>query len=199
MKLRYVTNSPYCRKVAIAARLLGVQERITMVNSESDQGDLIRAHNPLNKIPLLITESGEAIFDSTVIIQYLDLLAGGGRVIPRDPRDRFKALTYEALADGIMDAIGAINQEQRWHPDGTASVEWIGHQRKKVDKGIAYLNQHPPDSTMDVGAITVATMLGYLDFRDNGIWRQNASALLSWLDRFAAATPAFAETAPGRL
>jgi glutathione S-transferase len=199
MKLRYVTNSPYCRKVAIAARLLGLENKIELLNNETDIGDEIRSQNPLNKIPILITDEGQPVYDSSVIVRYLDCLAGGGKLYPVDARQQAHVMTTEALADGIMDALGLISQEERWRPAEQMSAKWIAHQRTKIDKGLAALETSPPSSMKDAGAIAVASMLGFLDLRDKQPWRDKHPKLVAWLDAFAASTPAFAETAPGTL
>jgi len=199
MKLRYVTNSPFCRKVAIAARVLKFDQRIEMVNSDDDVGDVVRPSNPLNKIPILITDDGKAIYDSSVIVRYLDALAGGGILVPAPPAEQCRVMTMEALADGIMDALGLISQEERWHAPGQVSAKWVAHQRLKIEKGLDWLNANLPASHADAGSIAVASMLGYLDLRDKQPWRDGRDQLAGWFESFAASVPGFAETAPGRL
>ena len=88
MKLRYSPASPFARKCAIASHVLGLAGRIELVDGEGDPGDAIRSRNPLNKIPLLVADDGDAIFDSVVICEYLDHVAGGGRIIPSEPKAR---------------------------------------------------------------------------------------------------------------
>ena len=199
MKLRYVTNSPYCRKVAIAARLLGLEKRIEMLNNETDFGDAVRSQNPLNKIPILITDDGQPIYDSSVIVRYLDSLSDGEGLYPADAHQQARVMTIEALADGIMDALGLISQEEKWYPAEQISAPRIAHQRSKIDKGLAALEVTLPSSMKDAGAIAVASMLGYLDLRDKQPWREKNPKLAVWFVAFAASTPAFAETAPGKL
>ena len=99
--LRASLASPFVRKVRIAAALLGLEDRIDIaVADTSDAEDSLRSQNPLGKVPALILENGETIFDSAVIVEYLDWL-GGGKIIPSDPKLRFRSLTQESLADGI--------------------------------------------------------------------------------------------------
>jgi len=105
LRLRYHPASPYARKVRIAAAELGLADRIELSATDTaDPADPIRGQNPLGKIPTLLLDDGSAIYDSRVIVAYLDHLGGGGRLIPSDPARRFAALRLEALGDGICDA-----------------------------------------------------------------------------------------------
>ncbi len=100
--LRAAATSPFVRKVRIAAALLGLEDRIEISNADTNNpDDSLKSQNPLGKIPTLILESGETIFDSAVIVEYFDWLAGGGKVIPTEPEARFRSLTQQALGDGI--------------------------------------------------------------------------------------------------
>ncbi len=197
MKLRYSAASPFARKCGMAGHVLGLADRIEMVDNARDPADAVRSRNPLNKIPLLITDDGEAIFDSVVISEYLDHLAGGGKIIPREPAARFAALTMQALADGIMEAAILIMYEGRYREEHQFSPRWLDHQRKKVDAGLAALEAKPPGANVDVGSIAVAATLGYLDYRFKGEWRTKHPKLVAWFDDFAARVPGFANTAPG--
>lgn len=197
MKLRFSAASPFARKCAMAGHVLGFADNIQMVDNAADPGDAVRARNPLNKIPLLITDDGEAIFDSVVISDYLDHLAGGGRIIPLEAKARFRVLTLQALADGIMDAAILIMYEGRYRDEQQVSARWIDHQQKKVDAGLAWLEAHVPGEAVDVGAIAVAAALGYLDYRFKGTWRAAHPRLAVWQDDFAKRVPAFGKTAPG--
>lgn len=197
MKLRYSPASPFARKCAIAGHILGLADRIELVDGAGDPGDAIRARNPLNKIPLLVTDEGEAIFDSVVISEYLDHVAGGGRIIPSEPKARFRALTMQALADGVMDAAILIMYEGRFREPSEHSPRWIAMQQKKVDAGLDALNAQTPGQSVDVGTIAVSAMLGYLDFRFKGEWRASRPQLAKWFDAFAKSLPGFAQTHPG--
>ncbi len=105
MTLRSVDPSPFGRKVRLAAAVLGLTDQITIEPADAmNVDDSIRRQNPLGKIPALILDDGRALFDSRVIIEYLDTVAGGGRVIPAEIDARFQALCTAALADGILDA-----------------------------------------------------------------------------------------------
>ena len=97
--LRSSAASPFGRKVKLAASILGLSDRIEIVAADTlNPEDSIRQQNPLGKIPVLITEDGASIYDSPVILEYLDRRAGGGKIIPTEAKARFAALTLEALA-----------------------------------------------------------------------------------------------------
>jgi glutathione S-transferase len=197
MKLRYSPASPFARKCAIAGHVLGLADRLEMVDGAGDPGDAIRARNPLNKIPLLLTDDGDAVFDSVVISEYLDHVAGGGRIIPTEPKARFRALTLQALADGVMDAAILIMYESRFRKPEEHSPGWVAMQQKKVDAGLDALDAQPPGDAIHIGAIATCALLGYLDFRFKGAWRESRPALAAWFDAFSKKLPGFAATHPG--
>ena len=129
----------------------------------------------------------------------LDHLAGGGRIVPADPKARFAALRLQALADGIMDASILLVYEARWRDPAKHEPKWVEHQAGKVARGLASLEVAPPtrDALPTVGQIALACALGYQDFRFNGTWRKEHPRLVKYLEDFAAAVPAFKATAPG--
>ncbi|MGO4869203.1 MAG: glutathione S-transferase family protein [Roseiarcus sp.] len=194
--LRSSPASPFGRKVRIAAAILGLSERIEVVAADTnDPAESLRRQNPLGKIPALIIEDGEAIFDSRVILEYLDWLAGAGALIPGDSAMRFKALTLQALADGIMDAAILQVYELRFREPALRSAKWLDYQADKVTRALAALEERPPEaSERHVGAIALACALGYLDLRFEGLWRSGHPRLAAWLEAFAAGVPAFEAT-----
>lgn len=201
MILRTSPPSPFGRKVKIAADLLGLADRIERHAVDlNDPADSLRAQNPLGKIPTLILEDGTALFDSRVIVEYLDHIAGGGHIVPRDTKARFSALRLQALCDGILDAALLIVYEGRYRPPEMHVQSWIDRQADKVARGLKVLEAAPPklepaiDPLPNVGQITLACLLGYLDLRFAGTWRKDYPRLVAWLDQFAAQVPAFAET-----
>jgi glutathione S-transferase len=197
LTLRTSPTSPFGRKARIAAALLGLEARIAIAPADtSNPTDSLRQQNPLGKIPALIAEDGVAIFDSRVIVEYLDGLAGGGRLIPADLAARIRALTLQALADGIADAALLQVYERRMREPSERSASWVDYQAGKVARGLAALESKPPDvGATHIGAIALACALGYLDLRFAGEWRASHSRLVGWLDSFAAAVPAYAATA----
>ena len=196
--LKSAPASPFGRKVRIAAALCGFSDRIAVEGTDTtDPADSIRRQNPLGKIPALILESGATLFDSRVIVEFLDAEAGGGIVIPAGP-ERFPALTLQALADGLMDAALLQVYEKRWRAAEVQHRPWMDHQAGKVERALAVLEADPPAlaATPDVGRIGVACALGYLDLRFEGTWRESHPRLVAWLEKFDAAVPSFAETRP---
>ena len=197
MILRSAPPSPFGRKVRIAAAILGLSDRMHIVTADTnDTADKLRHQNPLGKIPTLVLDDGKTLFDSRVILDYLDHLSGGGRIIPRDPDMRFTALRLQALCDGIMDASILRVYEARFRPEPIRHQPWIDYQAEKVTRALSVLETEPQalDGTPHVGQIALACALGYQDLRFKGEWRASHPALVGWLDRFAAQVPSFAAT-----
>ena len=162
----------------------------------NDPNDSMRRQNPLGKIPVLVIEDGSAIYDSRVILEYLDHRAGGGRILPREWDARLSALRLQALCDGVLDASILQIYEVRWRPAERQEQKWLDYQADKVRRALAALEADPPalGSVPNVGAITLACALGYRDFRFQGSWRSDHPRLVRWLDSFAAQVPAYAAT-----
>ena len=199
MILRSAAASPFVRKVRIAASILGLDGRITLEPADTvNPSDTVREQNPLGKIPALVLDDGVVLFDSRVILEYLDHLAGGGRIVPSEPKARFAALRLQALADGLMDASILLVYEGRWRDPAKHEPKWVEHQAGKVARALASLEAAPPalDATPSVGQITLACALAYRDFRFQGSWRDQHPRLAAWLGDFAARVPAFAATTP---
>jgi glutathione S-transferase len=203
MILRSSPASPFGRKVRIAIALLGFESETRIEPADpTDLADTLRRQNPLGKIPVLIAEDEIAYYDSRVILEFLDQRAGGGRIIPRETRQRFVALRLQSLADGILDASILTVYEARWRAREHHEQKWLEHQAGKVTRGLAALEANPPTldaaraSLPDVGQIALACALGYRDFRFGDGWRAEHPRLVGWLNDFAARVPAFAATAP---
>lgn len=197
--LRSSTSSPFVRKIRIAASILGLTDQIRVEPTDTlDPKDSVREQNPLGKIPTLVLEDGTTIFDSPVILEYLDDRAGGGRILPRSGAPRFEALRLQALADGLLDAGILRVYEKRFRAPEKHEKKWLDHQIDKMSRTLAVLEASPPafGTALHVGHITLACALGYLDFRFEGLWRQDHPKLVKWLDEFAAKVPTFNETKP---
>jgi glutathione S-transferase len=197
MILRSGPASPFARKVRIAMSLLGLSSKIEVrpVDLE-DPADSVRVQNPIGKIPVLVIEDGTAYYDSPVIVEYLDYMAGGGRIIPKEAPARFEVLRLQALCDGILDACLMLVYEGRYRPADKLVQSWVDRQNDKIARGMKSLEAAPPAITAlpDVGQISVACVLGYLDLRFAGKWRNEYPKLLEWHDKFAAKFPVFEET-----
>jgi glutathione S-transferase len=197
MILRSSPPSPFGRKVKLAIGILGLDKDVTIEKADpTDANDSIRQQNPIGKIPALIIEDGTVVYDSPVILEYLDYRAGGGKIVPAEPNARFAALTLQALCDGILDAGILLVYEGRWRPAEMHVAKWTDHQAGKVTRALAVLEAAPPalGVTPNVGQITLACALGYSDLRFEGKWRKDHPRLVKWLDDFAARVPAFEKT-----
>jgi glutathione S-transferase len=197
MILRSSPPSPFGRKVKLASGILGLDPQITIEKADpTDPDDPLRRQNPIGKIPALIIEDGTVLYDSPVILEYLDHRAGGDKIVPREPKARFAALTLQALCDGILDACILLVYEGRWRPAEKHEPKWVDHQNGKVERAFAVLEANPPAlaAVPDVGQITLACALGYQDLRFGGKWRERYPRLLQWHDAFEARVPAFGRT-----
>jgi len=194
--LRSTVTSPFGRKVRMAAEVLGLMDRITLVPADPrDEADTLRQQNPLGKMPCLIAADGTPIYDSGVIIEYLDQLAGGGKLLPAGGLARIKALTRARLADGITEATILVVYEGRFHDPGQQSERWLMHQRGKILRALAAFEAAPPDAAKtDIVAIGLACALGYLDWRKPVDWRAEHPRLVTWLAEFSKHEPAFERT-----
>jgi len=186
MKLFHAPLSPFVRKVRIAAMELGLNDRIELVPITSSpvamNAELTKV-NPLGKLPALVTDDGELLFDSAVIVEYLDSLAGGGKIVPAKGPERWRAKCMEALADGLCDAAILTRYEMALRPADKLWPEWVAGQKQKVTQSLDALEGQSWlfDDKFDCGRIAVACALGYLDIRfaDLG-WRKRCETLARW-------------------
>lgn len=196
LTLRSAPASPFGRKVKIAAIELGLIDTIEVAATDTNSAsDTLRQQNPLGKIPTLVLADGTTLFDSRVIVEYLDHLAGGGKIIPAG-EERFAQLRLQALADGLCDAALLQVYEVRFRPEGNRNPDWVANQAGKVSRALIALEALPPPlaGRPRIGEIALACALGYLDLRFAGEWRADHPKLVAWLDNFAANVPAFEQT-----
>jgi glutathione S-transferase len=202
MKLIGAVTSPYVRKVRVvmAEKKLDYQ----FVLEDVWANDAIVASNPLGKVPCLIMEGGEAVFDSRVIVEYVDTLSPVGKLIPSSGRERAEVRTWEALADGLMDAAILARLEQTWggRRDGERSQAWIDRQMGKIDAALAAMTKGLGDKPFCAGIhltladIAVGCAVGYLDFRFPQIdWRKRHLSLAGLADKLAL-RQSFIDSAP---
>jgi glutathione S-transferase len=206
MKLIGSLTSPYVRKVRIvmAEKKLDYQ----LVLEDVWGNDAIQKINPLGKVPCLVMEGQEgitgAMFDSRVIVEYVDTLSPVGKLIPASGRERVEVRTWEALADGLLDASIAARLEQTWagRQSGEHSPAWIERQMGKVHAALKAMSQGLGDKAwcsgnhFSLADIAVGCALGYLDFRFPDIdWRSNYPNLSKLYEKLAA-RPSFSETVP---
>ena len=202
MILRSTPPSPFGRKVKLAASVLGLSSDIEIEPADTnDAADTIRRQNPLGKIPTLVLEDGSTLYDSRVIVEYLDTVSPVSRLIPEPSRQRIAVKRWEALADGLCDAAISMVLEGR-RPARQQSKEWIDRQRRKVEAGVAELARELGDKTWCNGEgytladIATGCALGYLEFRKAAIDYAHDFTNLKKLAERLSKRAAFAETAP---
>jgi glutathione S-transferase len=203
MKLIGSNTSPYVRKVRIvmAEKKLDVDYVLEDVWSITTQ---IGESNPLSKVPCLVIEGGDSIYDSRVIVEYFDTLSPVGKLIPTVGRERAEVKTWEALADGVMDAAILARLEATWggRTEEQRSQAWIDRQLGKVEAALVAMSKGLGDKAYCVGIhlsladVAVGVALGYLDFRFPQIeWRQHYPNLVKLHDKLMQ-RPSFIDTKP---
>ena len=194
--LRTSLTSPFGRKVRIGAGVLGVSEQITLVHADTlDATDTLRTQNPLGKMPVLLLQDGSALYDSWVILEFLQEQANSEALLPRAGLERYRVLTQAKLADGIADAALLMMYEARFREPEQMSRRWLDHQRGKVERGLAVFEANPPEDKLDLIGISLVCMFGYLDWRKPVAWRPNHPNLVAWLERMRALYPIINATA----
>jgi glutathione S-transferase len=203
MKLIGAVTSPYARKVRIvmAEKKLDYQFILEDVWSATTQ---IGDSNPLGKVPCLVMEGGEALFDSRVIVEYLDTLSPVGKLIPTMGREKAEVKTWEALADGLCDAAILARLEATWagRTDKQRSQAWIDRQMGKISASLKAMSQGLGERPFCTGIhfsladVAVGCALGYLDFRFSQIDWRGDYANLAKLSEKLAARQSFVDTKP---
>lgn len=186
MILRFLPHSPYVRKVLVAARELGLIDAIEVVEAHVfDPQTPLLAENPMGKVPALIRDDGSALYDSTVICEWLDGEAGGNRLFPAPGEARIQALRRNALGDGLGQA-ATWNIRERYRPEDDRSDAYMAYYERTIDRCLAALDAEAADHTaaegrFDIGDIAIACAISYLDFRypERG-WRDQFPALARW-------------------
>jgi glutathione S-transferase len=194
-------TSPYARKVRIVMSEKRIECELEMTDPWSADSTIGQA-NPLGKVPCLIMDDGGAVFDSRVIVEYLDTLTPVGHLIPSSGRQRVEVRTWEALADGILDALVAMRLEHTQRPASQRSQHWIERQHGKALAGLhaasSALGENPwcNDECFTLADIAIGVTLGYLDFRFPEIaWRPEHPNLARHYEKLAT-RPSFVETVP---
>ena len=199
MKLRYSSTSPYARKAWVVAIETGLEPQIEFVltNAWSPDTDLPQ-DNPLGKVPALITDGGEALFDSPVICEYLDSLHGGQKLFPASGGARWTQLRLAALTDGILDAAVSARIETAMRPEDKRWPQWIERQTSAIARSADVLEEECASWGRDflIGQIGAAVALGYLDLRFAAEdWRAAHPNLAKWYAE-AAKRPSMVKTEP---
>ena len=202
MKLIGSLTSPYVRKVRVV--LAEKKLDYNFVLEDVWGSDAILASNPLGKVPCLVMEGAEAVFDSRVIVEYVDTLSPVGKLIPATGRERVEVRTWEALADGILDASVAARLEATWagRANGERSQAWIERQQVRIDAALKSISQGLGDKPYCVGThfsladIAVGCALGYITFRFPQIDWRSAHPNLAKLAEKLDARQSFIDTLP---
>lgn len=191
MKLYFAPPSPFARKIRVMIAEKGLESRFQMEarNPFETPADLLAA-NPLSKVPTLVLESGGVLYDSSVIAEYVDSLSTP-KLIPDHGPERWSALRWQALADGILEAGQSIQLERR-RPENERSPGWMQRQASVVSRGLDVVERDISSigSTLTIGHIAVGCMLGWLDFRLPDLpWRPTRPKLAAWDAVFASSQP----------
>lgn len=201
MKLHFAAASPFVRKVMACAIELGLDDRIERLPAKAhpiDRDRQIVADNPLGQVPTFFTDDGTALYDSRVICEYLDDLAGGHRLFPAPGAARWRALVEQSLGDGLLDAALLARYEGLLRPPPLQFAPWRDGQMDKIRCALDRMEQNAGGAAarVDIGTITTGCALGYLDFRFADYdWRAPRPALARWFETFAG-RPAMARTVP---
>jgi glutathione S-transferase len=199
MKLIASNTSPFARKVRIVLAEKNIPcEFIVDIpwNADTD----VPKFNPLGKVPVLLRDDGDSLYDSRVIVEYLEQVKPWPMLIPAEAEAMIAVKKWEALADGVSEAAAAIFIERK-RPEAQQSADWIQRQQGKIDNGLATMNtslQGPYSigQNFTLADIAVGSCLGYLDFRFAEIdWRGRYPALAALSEKLAA-RPAFQATVP---
>lgn len=203
MKLRYNPTSPFVRKVMVTALetgLAGQIEKLTTAVAPTKPNDEVARENPLVKVPSLTTDDGTILYDSAVICEYLDNLAGGGKLFPAASNPvRWIALRQQALGDGVLEA-AILARYETLRPEQYRWQDWIDAQLRKVRGALAALETEAEQGLLrgpaTIGQVTIGCALGYLDLRyQSEQWRQKQPQLGRWYDDFAE-RPSMQQTVP---
>jgi glutathione S-transferase len=201
MKLIASLTSPFARKVRIVASEKHVEYEL-LVDIPWSEDTQVPKYNPLGKVPVWVLEDGKTLFDSRVIVEYLDGISPVNHLLPKDVRQRIAVKRIEALADGVSDAAALIYLERK-RPAETQSLSWIDRQMDKVQLGLATMNQELGEhewyinDAFSLADIAVGCTLGYLNLRfaDEIDWRRSNANLAELYDRLMQRA-SFKETQP---
>ena len=200
MRLHYSYASPYVRKVMVVAIETDQQDALELTVCKVSPVvplSAVNRDNPLGKVPCLVTDDGQALFDSRVICEYLDSRHDRPKLFPAGPA-RWTALRRQAQADGMLDAGILARYETVLRPEERRWPDRIEGQKAKIARGLDALEDEAEsfDDVVDIGTIAIGCALGWLDFRyaaDD--WRAGRPRLAAWFERFAA-RPSMATTVP---
>jgi glutathione S-transferase len=190
MKILFSPFSPYVRKCLVAGHELGLDSRIQRLPSNAhpvQRDPAIIAQNPLGKVPTFFTDDGQVLYDSRVICEYLDDLAGGS-LFPRSGKARWTTLTLQSLGDGMLDAALLARYEDVARPEALRWSDWRAAQLDKIETSLAHLEGELSLllDRVDIGSITIGCALWYLDLRFPTVgWRDRYPKVAHWFAEFS--------------
>ncbi|GJD50257.1 putative GST-like protein YibF [Methylobacterium crusticola] len=198
MKIFFSPASPFVRKVMVVAHELGLADQIERLPSAAGpvaRDASIRQHNPIGQVPTFFTDDGTVLYDSRVICEYLDDLGGGAFF--GSGAARWRNLTDAALGDGLLGAALLARYEAVLRPEPLRWSDWTGGQLAKVTDAVDRMETMDLAGRLDIGTVTFACGLGYLDFRfPEADWRSTHPRTAAWFGAFAQ-RPSMAATQPG--
>ena len=200
MKLIGSLTSPYVRKARIVLAEKKIEYEFVLDNPwNADTG--VNKLNPLGKVPVLVLDDDSTLFDSRVIVEYLDSVTPNNRLLPAAGRDRIRIKRWEALADGVLDATVSVVLESR-RAEGQKNPAWIARQRDKIDRSLEMMSEELGEqpwcsgNAFSLADVVVGTTLGYLDFRLPDLaWRERHPNLAR-LHEELSQRPSFTESVP---
>jgi glutathione S-transferase len=201
MKLLASLASPYTRKVRVVLAEKRIECELAPVDVLPAENP-VNVHNPLGKVPTLVLDDGTPLYDSRVIVEFLDSVSPLARLIPEDRRERVAVRRWEALADGVLDA-GLLVRYESLRPQKLQSAEWTGKQLARIHRGLAQLGADLGErgwchgERYSLADIALGCCMGWLDFRRPGDldWHAEYPALARHYARLLE-RPAFADTVP---
>jgi glutathione S-transferase len=199
MLLRHSHTSPFVRKVTVLLHETGLAARVPCETVDGwSEPEPLTADNPLSMVPTLVLDDGSSLYDSPVICEYLDRLHGGPRMIPEGGEARWRVLREQALADGILDCAVLVFVELQRRPQERRWDDWLALKRRAITRSLDLLERRVEElaARVDLGTISLAVALGYLDLRGAvGEWRDGRPRLADWFAGFAQ-RPSMLATAP---
>ena len=200
MKLLGLHPSPFTRKVRIVLAEKKIEYEFVLASPQND-GALVMARNPIGKVPVLVLEDETSLYDSRVIVEFLDNASPNSRLIPPGNRERIEVRRWEALADGVVDAAILVRYEGQ-RADAERSAAWIERQMNKVSSGVDAMESELGEKAYCTGTafnladIAVGVCLDYLDFRYPTLGWRDAHPNLARLQAKLAERPSFVDTVP---
>lgn len=202
MKLVFAPPSPYARKARMVVIEKGLADRVELTaHNPFEESEKVCALNPIGKIPILVTDEGDILYDSPVVCEYLDSLSPSPRLFPSDGKARWTALRRQALSDAILDAAVSIVLESRFRAEGERSRAWVERCMKAIERGLDSIEKEIDafPAEVDIAILSLVAAADFLDFRlkDSVDWRNGRPKLKAFYVKHAARDSVQATKPPG--